>query len=72
MSLLVISEIFGLFINKLTVDDKYSLCNTEKLTHSIQMQFSKKERTFVTFLQHCCSLHQRTFNKNDESHSLYI
>ena len=58
MPLLVISEIFGLFINKLTVDDKYSLCNTEKLTHSIQMQFSKKEKAFVTFLQHFCSLHQ--------------
>ena len=31
MFLLVISEILGLFVNTLTADDKYSLCNKENL-----------------------------------------
>ena len=37
-SLVVISEILGLFGNTLTADDKYSVDNSEKLVQSIQMQ----------------------------------
>ena len=38
MSPLVISEILGLFATILTADDKYSLCNREKIQQSIQIQ----------------------------------
>ena len=37
MSLLVISEILGLFLNTVTANDKYSLHNREKLQEPIQM-----------------------------------
>ena len=46
ISLLVIWEILGLFVNTLTADGKYSLCNRENLPQPIQMQLSKKQRTF--------------------------
>ena len=49
MSLLVICEILGHFVNTLTADDKYSLCNTELLLQPIQMQLSKKEKIFRIF-----------------------
>ena len=49
MSLLVISEILGLFVNTLTADDKYSLCNRENLLQSIQMQLSKEQKVFSQY-----------------------
>ena len=56
MSLLVISEILGLFVNTLTADDKYSLYNSKNLQQPIEMKLSKKERTFS---QYCTQfLHQ--------------
>ena len=42
MSLLVICEIVGLFVNTLTTDDKYFLLNSENLGQPIQMQLSDK------------------------------
>ena len=42
MSFLVICWIFGLFVNKLTFADKYSLCNSDNLRQSNQMQLSNK------------------------------
>ena len=50
MSLLVISEILGLFLNTLTTDDKYSLRNSENLSESIKMQLSEKQKTFSGLL----------------------
>ena len=44
MSLLVICEILGLFVNTLTVDDKYCLGNKENLLQPIQLQLSHKEQ----------------------------
>ena len=41
MSLLVIYKILGVFVNTLTLDDKYSLLNSENLRQPIQMQLSK-------------------------------
>ena len=38
MSLVVIYEIPGYFVNILTVDDKYSLPNSENLPKPIQLQ----------------------------------
>ena len=52
MSLLVISEILGLFLNTLTTDEKYSLRNSENLSESIKMQLSKKQKTFSGLLLH--------------------
>ena len=37
MSLLVKCEILGLFVNRFTADDKFTLRNTENLPQSIQM-----------------------------------
>ena len=50
MSLLVISEILGLFLNTLTTDEKYSLRNSENLSESIKMQLSKTQKTFSGLL----------------------
>ena len=55
MSLLVICEILGVFVNTLTADDKYPLRNYENLLVLNQMQLSKKRGTFskyaLTFLE---------------------
>ena len=48
MSLLVLSEILGLFINTMTVDDMYSFPNNENLPQPIQMQLSKKQKNFFS------------------------
>ena len=50
MSLLVISEILGLFVNTLTANDKYFLLN-RNLQEPIRTQLSKKQKVFVNFLQ---------------------
>ena len=50
-SLLVICKIVGLFFNTLTAGDKYSLFNKGNLTQLIQIQLSKKQKTFSHFLK---------------------
>ena len=40
ISLLVICKILGLFVNTLTADGKYSLCNRENLPQTIQIELS--------------------------------
>ena len=52
LSLLLISEISGLFVNTLTADDKYCLRNLEKYLQSIKMQLFKRESFFPIFLFH--------------------
>ena len=47
MSLLVISEILGLFFNILTADGKYSLRNRENLWDPIQMHLYEKSYFFI-------------------------
>ena len=42
MSLLVIRKILGLFVNRLTADDKYSRLNIENLIQPIQIHLFKK------------------------------
>ena len=46
ISLLVIHKIPRLFLNILTLDDKHYLLNRDNLTERIQMQLSKKQKTF--------------------------
>ena len=48
MSVLVISDVLGLFVNTMTDDDKYSLRNRKNLPESIQMQLS----SFINFSLH--------------------
>ena len=45
-----VSETLGVFVNTLTADDKYSLCNRKNLPQPIQLQLSKKNKFFLAFL----------------------
>ena len=47
--LLVICKISRLFPNTLSADGKYSLFNRDNLTEPIQMQVSRKQKTFSEF-----------------------
>ena len=58
MSLLVISEILGLFIYTLIANAKYSLRKSESLLQPSQMQLSKKQKKFLNFLPNLWNLHQ--------------
>ena len=44
ISLLAICEFLGLFINTLTSDNKYFICNKENLRQAIQIQLFKKQK----------------------------
>ena len=48
-SLLVTWKIWRLFPNTLSGDGKYSLLNRDNLTQPIQMQLSRKQKTFSDF-----------------------
>ena len=48
-SLLVICKISRLFPNTLSADGKYSLLNRDNLTQPIQIQLSRKQKTFSGF-----------------------
>ena len=49
MSALVISEIFRLFVNKLTPDDKYSRRNMQIFWQQLQTLLSQEEKLFCGF-----------------------
>ena len=70
-SLLVICKISRLFPNTLSADGKYSVLNRDNLTQPIQMQLSRKQKTFSEFF--CAflksSLNFEHFQKKDDSHS---
>ena len=70
-SLLVICKISRLFINTLSADGKYSVFNRDNLTQPIQMQLSRKEKTFSEFFDAFLksSLNFKHFQKKDDSHS---
>ena len=70
-SLLVICKISRLFINTLSADGKYSLFNRDNLTEPIQMQLSRKQKTFSEFFSSFLksSLNYERFRKKDDSHS---
>ena len=50
MSLLVGCETLGLFPNRLTTDKKYSRHNRENVPQPIQVQLSKKQKSFSEIL----------------------
>ena len=49
MSVLVKSEIFRLFVNTLTPDDKYSLRNTQIFWEQLQILLSQNRQHFYQF-----------------------
>ena len=48
-SLLLTCQILGLLVNTLAADEKYLVLHRDNLTIPIQMQLSKKEKTFSQF-----------------------
>ena len=70
-SLLVTCKISRLFPNTLSTDGKYSLLNRDNLTQPIQMQLSRKQKTFSQFFSAFLksSLNFEHFQKKDDSHS---
>ena len=67
-------EIFRLFVNALTVDDKYSGSNMQNLRDQFQTPLSQKQKTFsgffIAFLK--CAWNLEHFQKKDEYPSLII
>ena len=67
-------EILRLFVNALTVDDKYSGSNMQNLRQQFQTPLSQKQKTFsgffITFLK--CAWNLEHFQKKDEYPSLII
>ena len=47
--MLVLCKILGLFVNKLSDDDKYCLLYKDNLTQPIQILLSQKQKTFSEF-----------------------
>ena len=66
--------ILRLFVNALTVDDKYSGSNMQNLPQQFQTPLSQKEKTFsgffIVFLK--CAWNLEHFQKKDEYSSLII
>ena len=71
MSALVICKILVAFVNTLTVDGKYRLGDCENLRLPIQMQLSKKRKTFsqcfIPFLEFPSNFQH--FEKKDTHHN---
>ena len=67
----MIHKILRLFVNTLTVDEKHYLLKRNNLTQPIQMQFSKKQKTFsptfFAFLNFL--LNFKDLSKKDDPHS---
>ena len=74
MSALVTSEIFRLFVNTLTPDDKYSRRNMQIFWQQLQTLLSQKEKTFfwlfIAFLKRAWNL--KHSEKKEEYPSLSI
>ena len=58
MSALVTSEIFRLFVNTLTPDDKYSRRNMQIFWQQLQTLLSQKRKTLFDFLLHLWNVHE--------------
>ena len=73
-SALVRSEIFRLFINTITADDKYSRNNMQNLQQRLQAPLSQKEKTFFQFVIAIlkCAGDLEHFQKKHEYSSLII
>ena len=58
MFALVTSEIFRLFVNTLTPDDKYSRRNMQIFWQQLQTLLSQKRKTLFDFLLHLWNVHE--------------
>ena len=58
MSPLVLGEILGMFVNRNAAEGMYPVQGFENLQLPIQMQLSKKQKTFSIFFFHFSNLHQ--------------
>ena len=58
MSALVTSEIFRLFVNTLTPDDKYSRGYMEIFLQQLQTHLSQKEMAFFRFFIVFCNVNE--------------
>ena len=71
ISPLVLDEILGVSVNILTTDAKYPLQDCKNLQLPIQVQLSRKRKTFseffVPFLERTCNL--KYFQRKDDRHS---
>ena len=67
----MIHKILRLFVNTLTVNDKDYLLNRENLTERIQMQLSKKQKTFseISFAFLTSLLNLKYLPTKDDPHS---
>ena len=74
MSALVISQIFRLFVNTLTPDDKYSRRNMPIFWQQLQTIWSQKEKTFCEFFFAFlkCAWNLQHSEKKEEYRSLII
>ena len=68
MSALVISEIFRLFVNRLTPDDKYSRRNMQIFRQQLKTPLSQKMKIlcgfFIAFLKYAWNLEHSEIKKN--------
>ena len=58
MSVLVVSEILGLFVNTFTASDKCSLCNKSFFLNQFQNNYIRNNKRFGTFLVHFWNVYQ--------------
>ena len=67
----MIHKILGVFVNKLTVNDKHYLLNRDTLTQPIQIQLSQKQKIFSEFFFAFLKsiLNFKHLPKNDDPHS---
>ena len=74
MSALVTSEIFRLFVNTLTTDDKYSRPSMQIFWQQLQKPFSQKGMAFFRFLIAFskCAWNLEHFEKKEEYPTLII
>ena len=74
MCALVTSEIFRLFVNTLTPDDKYFRRKKKIFWQQLQTSLSQKGKTFFYCLLHFWNLHeiQNILKKKEEGSSLII
>ena len=73
-SLLLKSQILGLLLNTLAVDEKYPVLDRDNLTMPIQMQLSEKQNTFSEFFAPFLKsvLNFKHFESKDDRHSFCI
>ena len=74
MSALVTSEIFRLFVNTLSNDDKYSRCNIQIFWEQLQTLLSQEREAFCQFLIAFlkCPWNSENLKKKEEDPSLII